>query len=149
MDLAEHGDSAIGETLDEVHLPQRLAAVQRGARDPADRLVEFASAAGAVDAVWPNVVVQVDFAVLPPHRVMELQRDVDQLVAERLQLVQPAVNDLAELVDSERAASEVVEFDHRELQCVHVHGGRLGVEKHRVPAAEPFQPRTFCPEASI
>ncbi len=56
-----------------------------------DRLVELAAAAGAVDAVRPDVVLEVDLAVLPPHRVVHLERDVDELIAERLELVEPAV----------------------------------------------------------
>ena len=139
VDLAEHGDPAVGQALDEVHLPQRPAAVQRRAGDLADGVVELAPAAGAVHPVGPDVVLEVDLAVLPPHRVVELERDVDQLVAERVELVEPAVDDLAEVVDAERAGpSSSSSVDDRELQRVHVHGRRFAVQQYRVPPAEPL-----------
>ena len=135
VDLAEHRDPAVGQALDEVHLPQRLAAVQRRAGDPADRLVELAATARAVDPVRTDVVVEVDLAVLPPHRVVELERDVDELVAERVELVEPAVDDLAELVDAELTALQLGDVDHRQLEGVHVHRRRLAVQQHSVPPA--------------
>ena len=87
------------------------------------------------------MVVEVDLAVLPPHRVVELQRDVDELIAERVELVEPPVDDLAELVDAERAALEIAELDDRQLEGVHVHVRRLAVQQYRVPAAEPLHRR--------
>ena len=45
MNLAQDRDPATRETLDQVHLPERPAAVQRGAGQSTDRLVEFAAAA--------------------------------------------------------------------------------------------------------
>ena len=107
VDLAQHRDPAVGQAFDEVHLPQRLGAIQRRAGDPADRLVELAPAAGAVDPIGPDVVLEVDLAVLPPHRVVELERDVDEFVAERVEFVEAAVDDLTELVDAELAALQL------------------------------------------
>lgn len=49
----------------------------------------------------PDVVVEIDLAVLPPHRVMELQRDINQLIAQWLKLMQPASDHLAKRVDTE------------------------------------------------
>ena len=88
------------------------------------------------------MVLEVDLAVLPPHRVVELERDVDELVAERVEFVEPAVDDLAELVDAEVPVAELGEVDHRELEGVHVHRRRLGVQQYRVPAAEPLHSAT-------
>jgi hypothetical protein len=144
VNLAEHGDSAVGQAFDEVHLPQRLAAVQRGARDPADRLVELPTAAGAVHPARTDVVVEVDFAVLPPHRVVELERNVDEFVAEGVQLVEPAVDDLTELVDAELATLQLGDVDHRQLEGVHVHRRRLAVQQHCVPPAKPFHWTLLC-----
>ena len=36
-----------------------------------------------------QVIVQIDVRLLQPHRVVQLQRDVDEPVAQRLQQVQP------------------------------------------------------------
>jgi hypothetical protein len=95
------------------------------------------------------VVVEVDLAVLPPHGVMELPRDVHELVAERVELVQPPVQDLAEVLDAEGAAAQVIELDDRQLEGVHVHVRRLAVQQHSVPPAKPFHPDTSLSEASI
>lgn len=85
----------------------------------------------------PDVVVEIDLAVLPPHRVMELQRDINQLIAQWLKLMQPASDHLAKRVDTE-FLSVRIQFDHGDLECVHVHIRGLAVKQYRVPAAEPF-----------
>jgi len=71
------------------------------------------TAAGAVVTGWrgellggphpdpPQVVVQVDFAVLQPHRTMQLERDVNELVAQRFQQVQPAAQRAAKQIKAE------------------------------------------------
>ena len=141
VDLADHRDPVIGQALDEVHLPQRVIAVQRRAGDLADRLVELATTARRGHSPRPHVVGQVDVAVFPPHRVMQLERDVNELIAKRLQLVQPAVNDPAERVDVE-VATVAIQLDHRDFEGVHMHIRCLAVQQHRIPAAQPFHLRT-------
>jgi hypothetical protein len=85
------------------------------------------------------VVFEVDLAVLLPHRVVELERDVDEPIAERVELVEPSVDDLTELVDAEMTALQLGYVDHRELEGVHVHRWRLAVQQHSVPPAKPLQ----------
>ena len=63
-----------------------------------------------------------------------------ELIPERIEHVHPAVNDLAELLDPELPALEIVEFDHRQLERVHVHVRCLAVQQHSIPAAEPLHP---------
>ena len=138
MNLAQDRDPATRETLDQVHLPERPAAVQRGAGQSTDRLVEFAAPARGFHPARADVVFEVDFGVLPPHRVMELQRDVDQFIAERVELVEPAVDDLPQFLDPETGPAQSVEFDHRQFQRVHVHVGGFAVQQHGVPPAKPF-----------
>ena len=91
VNLADDRDPAVGQAFDEVHLPQRVAAVQRRGGDLADGLVQLATTAGAFHPPRPHVIVQVDIAVLPPHRVVELEGNIDKLVAEGVEFVQPAV----------------------------------------------------------
>ena len=136
MNLVDHRYAAIGQTLDEVHLPQRPAAVQRRAGDLADGVVEFPATTGGGQRPRPDVIAEVDLAVLPPHRVVELERDVDEFVAQRVQLIEPAVDDLPEFVDPERAPAHVQQFDDRDLERVHVHVRRLAVQQKRVPARQ-------------
>jgi len=137
MDLADHRDPVVGETLDKVHLPQRMFSVQRGAGNPSDRLVQLATAAGRGQPPWANVVIEVDVAVLPPHRMVQLERDVDELIAEWLEFVQPARDDPAKRFDIE-VTSIRVQFDHGGFDGVHVHVRRFAVQQHRVPAAQPL-----------
>ncbi len=136
MDLADDGDATVGQALDEVHLPQWAVTVQRRAGNLADRLVELAAAARFLQPPRANVVVQVDVAVLPPHRVMELERDRDELIAERIKLVESAPNDVAELLDTEGAATEVLQLDDRHLEGVHMDVRRLAVQQDGIPATQ-------------
>jgi hypothetical protein len=48
-----------------------------------------------------------------------LERDVSQLIVEWVEVVQPARDDAAELIDPEGVA-EIVQFDDRQLERVHV-----------------------------
>jgi len=109
----------------------------------------LAAAAWAVHLVRTAVVLEVDLAVLPPHRMVELERDVDEFISERVELVEPTVDDLAELVDAELPAPEVVEFDHRQLERMHVNRGSLGIQQYRVPPAEPLHRAPSYPEEPI
>ena len=92
------------------------------------------------------MVLEIDLAVLSPHRVMELEWNVDELIAEGVEFVEPAVDDLTKLIDPELTALQIVELDHRQLQGVHVHCGRLAVQQHSVPPAKPLHPASPCPE---
>ena len=145
VNLAKHRDPAVRQPFDEVHLPQRPAAIERRAGDPADRIIELAAASGAVDSIRTNVVLEVDLAVLPPHRMVELERDVDKLIAERVELVEATADDLTELVDAEMTALQLGDVDHRELEGVHVHGRSLAVQQHSVPPAKPLQKANLLP----
>jgi hypothetical protein len=81
--------------------------------------------------------------------MMHLQRDIDELIPERVEFVESASDDLSELVDAECAALEVADLDDCQLERVHMHGGRFGVQQYRVPAAEPLHFQYLLPEASI
>ena len=91
----------------------------------------------------PDVVVEVDLAVLPPHRVVELERDVDEFVAERVELVEPAVDDLAELVDAElsgpSASSSSITAILRVCMCT------FGVSLYSSTASQPAEPLHAAP----
>ncbi len=81
--LADQRKAAAGQPFGEVKLPQRAAAVQRCGGHPSDDLVQFGPATGGGHLHTSQVVVQVDVAVLSPHRVVEPPWDVDELVAQR------------------------------------------------------------------
>jgi hypothetical protein len=83
--LADERKAVFGHPLGKVKLPERTAAVQRCARDLTDDLVEFAPTTGVRHRYPTQVVIQVNLAVLQPNRMMQPIRDVDQLVAQRIQ----------------------------------------------------------------
>ena len=72
--------------------------------------------------------------------MMHLERNVNQLIAKRFQLVQPAVNDPTERVDVE-VATVGIQLDHGDFQSVHMHIRCFAVQQYRIPAAEPFHLR--------
>ena len=137
VDLADHRDPVVGQAFNEVHLPQRVIAVQRRAGDLTDGLVQLATTARRPQPPRPHVIRQVDVTVLPPHRVVHLERNVNQLIAKRLQLVEPAVDHPAESVDVE-VPTIGVQLDHRDFERVHMHVRCFAVKQYRVPPAQPL-----------
>lgn len=149
--FADEREAVVRHSLGEVELPQRVGAVERCAGDPSDHLVELAATARARHLDTAQVIVEVDRAVLEPHRMMQLPRDVDESVPQRVEQVQPSGDGASEHVERELAV-EVGGVDDRHLQRVRVQVGRLAVEQHGVHAVESLhiQPlRTVGPEGSI
>src|SRR5213075_1039871 len=111
--LANHREPIVGHALDEMHLPQRTVAIQRRAGDLAGDLIEFATTSGTRHPYPSNVVVEVYRAILEPHRVMQPQRHLDKLVAQRLEQVQPTPQGLPEQLEGEvpRELSDVEDGD--------------------------------------
>src|SRR5215216_4210492 len=99
--LADQCASSPGQTLGEMELPQRVAAVQRRARDFTDNAVELTSAARGGYPQAPKVIVEVDLTVLQPHRVVHPPWNVDEPVAERLEKVQPSLKGPAKFIETE------------------------------------------------
>jgi hypothetical protein len=137
MHFADHREPTPGQALGEMKLPQRAATVQRRRGDLADDLVELSPPAGRRHLHPPQVVVQVDVAVLQPHRMVQAPRDINELVAQRVQQVQPAAQMTAESLVIEFAV-EVRRVDDGHFQRVRVQVGRLAVEQHGVHAVESF-----------
>lgn len=120
--LADESKPVVGHPLGEVELPQGAVAGQRSAGDLTDHLVEFAAAARAGYLHPTQVVIEVDLAVLHPHRVVQLPRDVDQAVPQRVEQVQAALDRLAEHLETEVAVI-VRGVDDRHLQGVRMQVG--------------------------
>src|ERR1700758_4592009 len=86
-----------------MEFPQRTCPIQRCGGDVSDDLVELSAAARAGHLHSPQMVVEINLAVLQPHRVMQSPWDVDELVAQRIQPMQPAEQRMAEYVEAELA----------------------------------------------
>ena len=61
-------DAVLGQALDEVHLPQRPGLVQRPRAQPRDQVVQLGVAARGRQRRAPDVVGDVEVAVVDPHR---------------------------------------------------------------------------------
>ena len=144
MNLADQREPSAGQALGEMKFPQRVGAIQRRGGHLTDDPVELPPAARRGDLYPPQVVIQVDLAVFLPHRMMQLPRDVDELVAQRFQQMQPAAHVVPEHLETELAV-EVGRVDDRHLQRVRVQVRRLAVEQHGVHTVESFHaPPAFC-----
>ena len=79
-----------------------------------------------------QVVVEVDVAVLHPHRVVQFERDVDELVAQRRQCVQPRIGHLPEHL--EVVAVDSGHVDDADLErCMRISGVSLESIKASTP----------------
>ena len=61
------------QALDQVHLPERVVAVQAALEDPRGLLGELAQVAGRGQRELAHVVVEVDLGLLGPERVVEAE----------------------------------------------------------------------------
>ena len=132
--LVDDRDAVVCQTFGDIHLPQRTAAIQRSAGDLTDQLIEFPTPAGGGHPHLAKVIVEIDVVVLHPHRMMQLHRDVHELVAQRRQGHQPRIGHLPEQLEA--VAVDAGHVEHADLQRVHVDLGRLAVEHQRVHAVE-------------
>jgi hypothetical protein len=101
MHLGDNGDAVVDHPFDEVHLPQWSGVVQRCTCDLADQIVEFSPATRLGQHCPSQVVIDVDVAVLQPHGMVDLERDVNQSIAQRIQRRQPVGDDAAERIERE------------------------------------------------
>jgi hypothetical protein len=99
VDLVDDRDAVVGQSLGDVHLPRRTTAIQRRAGDLADQLVQFTPPAGGGHPRLAYVIVEVDVVVHHPHRVMQFQWDVDELMPQRRHGQQPRKRHAAENVE--------------------------------------------------
>jgi hypothetical protein len=135
MHLVDDRDATTLQSRGDVHLPERPVARQRCARDLADHAVQLAAAARRRHLDAAQVVVVVDLRVLAPHRVVQLERDVDELIAKRREQVQSLHRHPAEQVEGELLA-HVRGVDDAHFERVHVDLGRLGVEQECIDTAQ-------------
>ena len=89
MDDRQHREALVGQPLDDVGQPQRLAPVQRPGDEAADERRELIVAPGRRDRRMTDVEVDVEVGVRDPVRMVQAQRDLRQPPAQRLEKVQP------------------------------------------------------------
>ena len=83
------GDAIAGQALDQIHLPQRPRLVQWPRAEPGDELVQLRVAARRRQRRPPDVVGDVEVAVVDPDRAGQPQRHLAHLLAVARDLRQP------------------------------------------------------------
>lgn len=71
MDLGDQGDAPDLEPFVDVDLLKRTISTERGAGDLTDDVVHLAATAGRRNVHRPDVKIQIEVAVLAPHRVVQ------------------------------------------------------------------------------
>ena len=135
VDLAEHGDAAVLEPVDEPHLPERVAAVERDGDEVADQLVELGHGAGLGHRDVAHVEGEVEVGVLDPHRVVEAEGHLDEPAPEGRREVEALLVQLAEAVERE-AAGRGGRVEHEEAGDVHRRRRGLHVQERGVETGE-------------
>ena len=92
MRLGVEGDAVLGQALDQVHLPQRPRLVQRPRGQPGDQLVQLLVAARRRQRRAPDVIGDVEVAVVDPHRPGQPHRDFADLLPVPRYLRQPPLD---------------------------------------------------------
>ncbi len=136
VDLGHQRHVPALEPVDEVDLPERVGAVQRAREDAGDRLGDAVRRAGRRHGALADVEVDVEVGVLDPVRVIEVERDADQLPAERRQQVQPLAHQAADVLDRDLAARRRGGVVDREPRHVAVGPRRLHGQELRVQARQ-------------
>ena len=86
VQLGEHRPSAVTETFDDVHLPQRAGAVHLATNDARHLLGQLVGPAGRRQADVADVVFEVEVGVVDPPWMVERERHFDQLAPHRFGL---------------------------------------------------------------
>jgi hypothetical protein len=108
--------------------------IERTARDVPDDLGALAHRPGRAHGHAAHMGFEVEVGVLDPHRMPEVERDVHEPAAERLEEMHPILEHLQHPLEGETLARAGVE-DHR-ADDVRELGRRLHVEEGRVHPAE-------------
>ena len=137
VDLGDDADAVLLEALDDPQLPQGTGAVQRGAGDLPGHLAQLAAAAGGGAADAADVEVQVEVRVLDPERVRQVERHLAEPAGERRHQVEPASDELLEVLERV-AAGDGAGVQHHRHGHVHVVGGVLQVQEGRIEPGQTF-----------
>ena len=122
--LGVEGDLSAFEAVDDVHLPQRAAAIEQRGVQPCDKLLELHHGSGTTQGNGAHVVIEVDVVVLDPHRFSQLERHLRQLARKYRSEVQTvAEHSLHFIVVITRVVLRKLEQHqaadmHRRLRCL-------------------------------
>ena len=133
--LGQQRHPALGQTLDEVALPQRAAAVERARGDAGHELAQLVHGAGSRQGRAAYVVAEVEVLVVDPGRVGETTRHRLEALAVARHERDPVGDQLDQSVVVEAGVARVEDLDGR---VVHGRRGGLGGQEGQVPRPEPL-----------
>ena len=121
MQLRDERLVAVVEALDDVRLPQRLAAVERTARDVGRERGELTRAARRGKRGAAQVVVEVEVGVVDPRGHVEAERHLDEAAAQRRHEMEAILEERPHpLVELGGAARNRRRVDHGDADDLHV-----------------------------
>ena len=133
----QHRDLAVGQPLDDPHLPQRLAAVQWDPSDVRAEIGELLLTTGRGHRHPVHMPFDVEIAVLDPHRMVEVQDRVPHLSTERRQRTDPSLQLVAHLRERITPLHRLgIQLDQPD--DVHQLRPRLQIQEGRVKTTQPF-----------
>src|SRR3989475_2832703 len=139
VDLGDDGEALPAlEALDDPHLPERLGAVELLGHDAAREALQLLRVARPREARVPDVVVDVEVRVVPPHRVA-LDRGPGEDLAVAGDEMQARGYVVADTVDVDAAVGppERARLVGGGARHMHVVGRALGDEERVVEEAQP------------
>ena len=131
VDLGDPGHHAALEPFDDLHLPQRLAAVEGLADEIGGEGRELGDPTRGGQRGSGQMVVEVEGGILDPRRRAEAEGDLDEASPEGRQDPEPGLHQPAQPLEG-IAAGNVGRVEDSGLGHVHVAGGRLEGEERRV-----------------
>ncbi len=140
MHLGEDRDLAVGEALDDVHLPERTRPVQRDAGEVAGHLGQLAVAAGRRHGHAVHVPVDVELVVGDPDREVDATRNRLELAVEHRDALDPVGELLLERLEV-IAAGDGRWIDGDDPAHVHELRAALEVEEAGIQSAESIHGR--------
>jgi hypothetical protein len=105
VDLEHERDAAVGETGDEVQLPQRAGAVEGTGVDAGHHLVERLGVVGLGHGDVAEVVVEVEVGMVTPPGPVQPERHLRQGLAQHRQVVEAGLDLLAQQPTVDRCSA--------------------------------------------
>ena len=133
----QHRDLAVGQSFDDPHLPQRLAAVERNPGDVRAEIGELLLTTGRRHCHPVHMPLDVEVAVLDPHRVVEIEDRVPDLSTERRQRPDPSFQLVTHLRERITPLHRLgIQLDQPD--DVHQLRPRLQIQEGRIKTTQPF-----------
>ena len=148
MELDVQGEAAAGETrdvvesLDNVGLPQRLAAIERARMDPRHLDTELPPVSGLRQRDVPHVELDVDERILDPVRTIRCNRQLDESAAEYGRRIEPGFEEAQHVLEADPALGRGRWVVDRQTSNVHVLVPALELQEDVVETGELLHVRT-------